>query len=236
MKIAILIPTTTKNTKFKKLEDTHLYRLCLPSLTATLSVEHKYTIYYAIDDDDKIYNKCKTKSKLSNDKLYKNIDKIKIISTNGIDKGDVVSMWNRLFRIAHDEGHDYFFQCGDDIEFYNNDWVNACIKTLSSQLNIGVVAPLDINNTCILTQSFVSRKHMDIFNNYFNPSITNWGCDDWITGVYAPQFTSQLPNHTLCNKGGQPRYNPDDDRELWDQLIKQDKLKLKDYITSTYFS
>ena len=76
MKIAILIPTTTKNTKFKKLEDTHLYRFCLPSLTATLSVEHKYTIYYAIDDDDKIYNKCKIKSKLINDKLYKNIDKI----------------------------------------------------------------------------------------------------------------------------------------------------------------
>ena len=37
-------------------------------------------------------------------------------------------------------------------------------------------------------------------------------------------------------KGGQPRYDPDNDRELWNELIKQDKLKLKDYITSTYFS
>jgi hypothetical protein len=229
LRVAILIPTTTKGTKFKKLEDTHLYKYCLNSLIATLPQEHKYTIYYAIDDDDKLYNKLQTKKKLSNVKLYKNIHNIKIISTKGIDKGNVVGMWNRLSENAFADGNDYFIQMGDDIVFHHKNWLNVCLGQLIMMNNIGVSSPTDINNPRILTQSVVSRKHLEIFGYYFNPKITNWGCDDWISGVYDSQFIYRNQT-TLDNRGGKPRYDVVNDRPLWDKLISQDKLKLKDYI------
>ncbi len=233
MKIGILIPTTTKNTKFKRLEDTHLFKFCLPSLCNTLSNDHQYTIYYGIDDDDKIYNKLQTKKKLINSKLYDKIHKIKIynMTSEAGEKGNVVKIWNELFEKAYDDNNDYFIQMGDDILFHNKNWINPCLEILQSKMNIGVCAPLDINNPRILTQSIVSRKHMEIFGYYFNPKIKNWGCDDWITGVYSKLFAEQT-QQKIQNKGGNPRYNPDNNRELWDKLIKKDKFKLKDYINN----
>lgn len=232
MNIAILIPTTTNNTKFKKLEDTHLYKFCLPSLCNTLPTDTKFnfTIYYGIDKCDKIYHKLQSKKKLTNSKLYKNINKIKCI-TFDIDKGNVVKIWNELFTKAYNDNNDYFIQMGDDILFHNLNWLEPCIDILKSKMDIGVCAPQDINNPRILTQSIVSRKHMEIFGYYFNPKIKNWGCDDWITGVYSKSFVAQT-QQKIQNKGGKPRYNPDNNRELWDKLIKEDKLKLKDYINN----
>tara|TARA_R110002049_G_scaffold298488_1_gene488242 strand:+ start:20 stop:727 length:708 start_codon:yes stop_codon:yes gene_type:complete len=231
LNIAILIPTTTKNTKFKNLDDTYLYKYCIPSLLNSLPNEHTYTIYYAIDNDDKIYHKLKTKQKLLNTKLLKNINKVKIISTKGIEKGNVVAMWNKLFEKAYDDENDFFIQMGDDIVFHHKDWLNMCIAQILNNINIGVSAPTDINNPRILTQSVVSRTHMDIFGYYFNPKITNWGCDDWISGVYDSQFLYRN-NTTLENRGGKPRYDIINNRELWNELIVEDKKKLRDYINN----
>ena len=230
MKVAILIPTTTNNTKFKKLEDTHLFKFCLPSLCNTLPTDNKFkfTIYYGVDKCDKIYHKVKTKQKLTNTKIYQNISNIKFI-TFDVEKGDVVAIWNGLFSRAYDDNNDYFIQMGDDILFHNKNWLEPCIHLLQSKMNIGVVAPTDINNPRILTQSIVSRKHMEIFGYYFNPNIKNWGCDDWITGVYSKQFISQT-QQKIQNKGGKPRYIPLNDPQLWNNLINNDKIKLKDYI------
>ena len=47
-----------------------------------------------------------------------------------------------------------------------------------------------------MTQSFVSRKHMEIFSVYFPPEIVNWCCDDWINFVYYPKYIYPL---TLIN-------------------------------------
>ncbi len=230
MNIAILIPTTTNNTKFKKLEDTHLFKFCLPSLCNTLPTQNnfKFTIYYGIDKCDKILNKLQTKKKLQNTKLYKNISKINLI-TFDVDKGNVVAIWNELFNRAYNDNNDYFIQMGDDILFHNNNWLIPCINALINNMNIGVSAPMDINNPRILTQSIVSRKHMDIFGYYFNPQIKNWGCDDWITGVYSKFFITQT-KEKIQNKGGKPRYNPINDPKLWDNLINLDKIKLKEYL------
>ena len=61
----------------------------------TLSTDHKYTFYYAIDDNDKLYNKLQTKKKLLNKDTYKHFNKninvdIQILSTKNIEKGNVV--------------------------------------------------------------------------------------------------------------------------------------------------
>ena len=70
-----------------------------------------------------------------------------------------------------------------------------------------MVGPIN-NNARILTQSFVSRKHMELFGYYFPPEIINWCCDDWINDVYRAinQFFP-LRNHICINVGGEPRYN-----------------------------
>ena len=87
---------------------------------------------------------------------------IEFIYMDGIAKGHLTVMWNRLFEKAFKDECDYFFQCGDDIEFKTKKWVNDCIATLQNSNDIGLVGPIN-NNPRILTQSFVSRKHMELF-------------------------------------------------------------------------
>ncbi len=236
MKVAILIPTTTKNTKFKKLDDTHLFKKCLPSLLNTLNPNHKYKLYLAIDDDDKILQKLTSKKKLLNRDTYKRINKnikleVEIMSTKGISKGNVVAMWNMMFKKAYDDLNDYFIQQGDDIVYHNQYWLDYCIKYLELNKNIGVSAPIDLNNQRILTQSVVSREHMDIFNNYYPEELKNWYCDDWITQVYSNNFIYKT-EQALTNVGGKPRYTPENDKELCDKLVKRDKIKLKSYLNN----
>ena len=229
MNIAILIPTTTNKTNFKKLEDTHLHKFCLPSLCDTLpDNKFNFTIYLGIDESDKILNTSETKRKLQNTKLYKNISKINLI-TFDVEKGNVVAIWNELFNIAYNDNNDYFIQMGDDIFFHNKNWIIPCINTLQEHRGLGVIAPTDINNKKLLTQSIVSRKHMEIFGYYFNPEIKNWGCDNWITGVYPKILTIQTKDK-IENKGGEPRYIPICDFKLWDSLLKKDRMKIKDYV------
>ena len=124
---------------------------------------------------------------------------------DNVKKGHLTKMWNILYQQAYDEGCDYFFQCGDDIFFATNKWVNDCIQCLKKHNDIGLTGP--INNNCrILTQAFVSRKHMDIFGWFFPEEIFNWCCDDWYNWVYKPNHFFPLKNHFCSNQGGEPRY------------------------------
>ena len=63
------------------------------------------------------------------------------------------------------------------------------------------------NNARILTQSFVSRRHMEIFGFFFPEEIINWCCDDWINEVYIGlNMFYPLYSHLCINVGGNPRY------------------------------
>jgi hypothetical protein len=75
----------------------------------------------------------------------------------------------------------------DDISFKTKGWVNDCIKVLQANKDIGLTGPLN-NNNKILTQSFVSRKHYELFGFYFPEEIINWYCDDWINIVYKKLY------------------------------------------------
>ena len=114
-------------------------------------------------------------------------------------------MWNKLFKQAYIDNCDYFYQCGDDIAFKTNGWINDCINVLKSKNDIGLTGPIN-NNSRILTQAFVSRKHMKIFGWFFPEEIKNWCCDDWYNMVYLPNYLYPLRNHYAENKGGEPRY------------------------------
>tara|TARA_A100001011_G_C14310223_1_gene845205 strand:- start:1097 stop:1744 length:648 start_codon:yes stop_codon:yes gene_type:complete len=204
----------------------------------TYDKEHTYILYVVVDNDDPIYCNDQEKNKIYRFlSVMKNVN-IKFIDSTGIPKGHVTLMWNRAFKQAYEEKCDYFFQCGDDIKFLNIGWVNKSIEKLQTNNNLGLTGPLDYDRWMtgsnsrpggprfIQTQSFVSRKHMEIFGFYFPPEIKNWYCDDWMTYIYYPNHYYFIKCF-VKNDGGPPRYkvigslNPNDPiRKKCFELVK----------------
>lgn len=206
MKIAILIPSTSKDRNWEKFNDTYLINHTLKTFLITYNQEHEYKFFIGIDKNDKIYdNEIIKKQIIKFISIMKNVS-IEFIYMENVKKGHLTVMWNILYDSALEQNYDYFFQCGDDIEFHTPNWVNDCISVLEKTNGIGVVGPIN-NNPRILTQSFVSRKHKELFGYYFPPEIINWFCDDWINEIYKKiGHFYPLTQHFCNNVGGQPRY------------------------------
>jgi len=211
MKIALLIPSTSRGRDWKSVKETYLFNHTIKTLGITYDKEHEYRFYIGIDRGDSVYDKKEVQQYLERFVSVIHNTSIEFIYMDGITRGHLTVMWNRLFVKAYADGHDYFFQCGDDISFETPGWVSASIETLQKSNNIGMTGPLN-NNARILTQSFVSRKHMEIFGYYFPEEIINWCCDDWINWVYQKTgHFSPLSNHFCVNLGGTPRYSVNND-------------------------
>ena len=234
MKVAFLIPSTTKNRPWKKIEETYLYTVFGESFLNTLSDDIDYSIYINIDIDDPIYSKKEEKEKF--ERFIGEKAKIKWIDDGQVQKGFLTLMWNYLFEKALQDNNEYFYQCGDDIWFENKDWIKECIEKMKKQNNIGICGPINPPNYRILTQTLVSRKHYEIFKCYFPIQIKNWWCDDWINYVYYPNYVTKLKNLNAVNKGGEPRYlRPNESvnrkyRHICLKLVKKGKNLLNSYI------
>ena len=72
-------------------------------------------------------------------KVFSNIEFKFITFDKNVEKGHVTKMWNIVFKVAYDENCDYFYQCGDDVEFKTKDWVNDSIAMLKANNNIAFV-------------------------------------------------------------------------------------------------
>ena len=206
MKIGILIPSTSKGRNWTSYKESYLYNITLKTFILTYDKEHSYEFYIGIDRDDPILDKEETKNGINNLKtVFKNLN-FDFIYMDGIVKGHLTVMWNRLFKKALDDNCEYFYQCGDDIEFKTKGWINDSIKKLQENKNIGLTGPIN-NNPRILTQTFVSRNHYDLFGYYFPEEIINWCCDDWINEIYK-NINAFFPllNQVCVNIGGDPRY------------------------------
>ena len=128
--------------------------------------------------------------------------------------------------------------------------LNPLIKMLEKHKGVGLTGPLDYGrikhgskeslpggSRFIQTQSFVSRKHMEIFGFYFPEEIKNWFCDDWMTKVYYPTYFYQI-DHYVSNVGGDPRYeiigeimNPNDPTCLaCNRLISEGRIILDKFV------
>jgi hypothetical protein len=238
MKIGILIPCTSKGRDWTTMRDTYFFHLTLKTFIATLSPCHTYIFYIGYDVQDPIFSKTEEHQYLS---IFKTFVSFRFIEMKD-PPGYLTKMWNHLFRVAYQEGCDYFFQCGDDIFFKTRGWIDDSIQVLQQHDNIGLTGP-DNQNGRILTQSFVSRKHMDIFGAYFPETIINWGCDDWYNWVYEGHVYP-LKHHVCTNEGGKPRYVinhdetfEDDFKRHLDELREQvrkiavkDRDKIKKYL------
>ena len=215
-KVAFLIITTShKRDNWVTIKDSYLHNMTLKTLLLTQDKEHDYKFYIGIDANDRIFDKKDQQEQITRfSKVFPNLEfEFIVYDNNKIPKGHHTIMWNILFKKAYDDGFDYFYQCGDDIIFRTNGWINDSIKMLKSKNNIGLTGPIN-NNNRILTQSFVSRKHMEIFGWYFPREIKNWCCDDWYNMVYRPNYLYPLNNHFAENRGGEPRYDINNDRKF----------------------
>ena len=232
--ICVMIPVTSRNREWKTFRQTDLYNIFFRSFLLTYNKEIPHLFCFAIDPDDKLFNDIKEDiERLVN--VMKNC-KVHFISTCGIKKGHVAEMWNKCFEYGIQENYEYFLQCGDDIEFFTDGFEDAFIKFLKQNGNKGVCGFGDMGRLYfdredrLLTQSFVHRTHYDIFGYYYPKEIMNWGIDDWITEIYgALNLSFYSPIHSIANKGGEPRYDVVNERELWDKLILRDIKKLKEF-------
>lgn len=235
LKIGILIPSKSRK-EWTNIYDTLLYNNTIRTLLNTTRDTNYIVFYIGIDEDDKIWTNEENHKILLELKNYrKNID-FKFFYMKNIEKGHLTRMWNKLFQHAYEDNCDYFYQCGDDIEFRTLNWLEDSIKILKSKGNLGVTGPIDYNDHRLkngilsLTQTFVSRKHMEIFKCYFPSQIYNWQCDYWINDIYKPNFFYPLLKHICFNSGGSLRYTPGDQEKLRDRLVKQGKKKIQSYL------
>lgn len=236
-KLGILLPIKSI-LAWKNIYDSFLYKILIKSFLKTHDTEHKYTFYCIFDQCDHIYGNKEEQNKL------KNIVNIQFINSDGIEKGHLTSMWNRAFEKAYQDKCDYFFQCGDDTELCNEGWVNASIKELQKNNNIGLTGPIDKlrwlscsnsrigGDRFIMTQSFVSRKHYEIFGFYFPEELKNWYCDNFITNLYFPKYFYYI-DYFIINKGGKPRYEINGSlntnckvKKICEKLVNNYKVKL----------
>jgi hypothetical protein len=181
----------------------------LTSLLETYDKEHRYRIYCVYDETDQIYGRQQLSSEYPFDILF--------ISSKGIENSHLTEMWNKAFILAYKDNCDYFYQCGDDTQLLQSHWVNECIEVLQKNNNIGMTGPIDERRynsgknsqpggkRFLMTQSFVSRKHYEIFKFYFPKEIKNWYCDDFITNLYYPKYYYRIDKF-MRNNGGPPRY------------------------------
>jgi hypothetical protein len=227
MKVGILIPCTSKNRPWKNLEESYLYSSTLKTFLLTYDKEHEYIFYIGIDRNDPIYDNETNKMKLQRFcSIMKNIS-IEFMFMDGVKKGHLTIMWNKLYKKAYDDNCEYFFQCGDDIKFTTKGWVNDSIKVLQDNSNVGVSGPIN-NNSQIITQTFVSRKHMELFGYYFPPEIINWCCDDWINLVYRKMNRFfPLTKHFCDNIGGPPRYDVNNEQFASQEQLRERVLKMR---------
>jgi hypothetical protein len=211
MKIAVLVPSTSRNRTWKEADDSYLNML-FKTFKETADSEHEYMFFVGVDDNDEYYIRHKS--------AFEKED-IRIVPVR-VERGYVTHIWNALAKIAYDDGFDYMFQCGDDVRLDTPGWINKSIEILKATNNVGVTGPNDRNNKRLLTQTVVHRTHYETFGFYFPPEIPNWFCDDWINEVYVP--VQRLPeNYTCFNGGGEPRYNIVHCRDLCTRLVRRDR-------------
>ena len=227
-KIGILVlATSNKRDEWKNIKETYLFNFTIKTFLYTMDKEHEYIFYIGIDKYDRIFDNEKEQNEVIRlSKVFPNVI-FRFISFDNIPKGYVTLMWNRLYDISYKENCIYFYQCGDDIIFKTKGWINACIHQMKKTKGIGLTGPIN-NNNRILTQAFVTRRHMAIFGWFFPKEIKNWCCDDWYNYLYSPIFLFPLKQHFCANVGGVERYDIDNNANFSKNLINN-TISLRNY-------
>jgi hypothetical protein len=223
-KVALIIPSTSKNRDWKIPEDSLLYQM-ITSFKQTTNEKIECKFFIGVDFDDLFF------SGEENINFFKNQNVSIDFFQLTCEKGHVTKMWNILANKAYNEGYDYLYACGDDCIFNKLGWLSICINNLTLNNNIGLTGPLTTNgNTNILTQCFVHKTHFEIFGFFYPEEIKNWYCDDWINNIYIDHLFKLPIEYSCSNSGGSERYDVVMCEELQKTLTITHKIQIEDYI------
>jgi len=225
-KIGIIIPTTTRGTNIKNIDDLSFFKILLPSFVENSSGKCIYNFFLGYDHDDPFFERrdeiLKKFKEMTSDVYSLMVEKFPL----EFRPGDLSSMWSYLADKAILGENEYLFQMGDDIKILDSKgWENIFINKLQGQGNIGVVGPVDKNNVKLMTQSFVHCTHLSIFKRYFPNELINWYIDDWMMEIYESKPDLQM---TVRNCGGKERYEIKDMEKMKKNIVDRDKKYLKD--------
>ena len=146
------------------------------------------------------------------------------------DPGNVVAVWNGLMKVAINHGFDWFKILGDDIRLPNDpSWLRVFQKAIVKNNYMGWSAGYS-NNDNIATQFLIHKNHWATFEFVFPPLLKNWYCDDWINQVYPDQYKYWRKDYPLLNVGGQPRYNPRNDKKMCETLVRRHKKDFREFL------
>ena len=222
---AFLVPSTTRNRDWTCLEDTYLYRTLFGSMDHYCP-DVPISVYVGYDEDDPIYSK--QEERLKANAVFMKFDIIWVPFPP--DPGNVVAVWNGLFKIAMGNGFNWFKILGDDIRMPNDRcWLRSFQNKIKKNNYIGWAAGFS-GNTDIATQFLIHRTHWEIFEFVFPSQIKNYYCDDWLYNVYSENYRYWNRSMPLLNTGGQPRYVPNDHAQLCKMLVKRHRPEIGQYI------
>lgn len=223
---AILVPSTTRfREEWETAEDTYLWTIFCKSLDDHCPDVH-LSVFVGYDEDDPIYSKEEERMKFNAVFMKFNL----IWIPQKVEKGNVVEIWNNLFKIARQHKFEWFKICGDDIRFPNDPaWLRVFQKQLKKQNYIGWAAGWS-NNDEIATQFLIHDTHYQIFEFVYPPLLKNWYCDNWMNDVYSDKFKYWRRDYPLLNVGGNPRYNPKMDHKLCEILVRKHKKDLIEFL------
>jgi hypothetical protein len=207
--IAVCASTTSRGLQPSGLEQLSLFRLALPSLVATFrhgaSSEPvpELWVYVAYDVGDKFYDSAARELDV---RAWLDTYVVGPLATAGVRAQHALlrfenalrkpgPIFNFMMAAAAEDGADYLYRINDDTEFVTP-WVGLALSALRgySPPNVGVVGPIcREGNTRIITHDLVHRTHLEIFDYYYPPILSDWWMDDWITMVYDERHFTKGP-------------------------------------------
>ena len=210
--IALLVPVCSRRQHYNTIEETPLIQYLLPSFLKTRDIEYKYKIFLGYDSTDEYYcNNIDEIIKMCSSMWWQDIVAIKL---EGCEHKPAKA-WNDLFEVAISEDFDYYYQIGDDVVM-ETPWTSKFVEVLQKHDNIGVVGGCHKRNydlrlqrymPPVIENAFLHKTHYHIFGILFDKRIENWFCDDWLTGIYKPDYSHHLLDVHVTNKVIDGRYN-----------------------------
>ena len=106
--------------------------------------------------------------------------------------------------------YEYIWQVNDDVLTRTDNWVTKSIEGLPAD-KLGMTGPRDHEDYVpnLITQAFVHRTHMQIFDPMYPFVFPNWYMDDWMGMVYGEERSPLLPDTFVINTPHSPRYEFD---------------------------